>query len=89
MTRCPGMGGADTIDGGTGDDIIDGGEGFDDLNGGTGDDIITGGEGDDTIIGAEGGGTPSWAATATTQILSDFAGLGLPLRRQRGRRCRG
>lgn len=50
-----GLGGNDTIDGGSSDDLICGGDGDDDINGGSGGDTILGQDGNDTISGGLGG----------------------------------
>ena len=49
-----GLGGADTITGGSPSELITGGEGDDVINAGTGDDTIDGGSGDDMIDGQGG-----------------------------------
>jgi len=59
-----GLGGADTIDGGSADDII---------TGGAGDDIITGGAGDDTLTGHGGSDTFKYSYTnAGADTITDF-----------------
>jgi Ca2+-binding RTX toxin-like protein len=49
-----GLGGNDTLIGGTGDDVLDGGDGNDTLDGGAGADLLIGGAGDDILGGVPG-----------------------------------
>lgn len=52
-----GLGGDDTIFGGSGDDTLDGGTGHDTVQGGIGNDNITGGDGNDSLSGGVGNDT--------------------------------
>ena len=55
--RIYGMGGNDTLNGGSGNDFIDGGDGNDTLYGNDGDDLLDAGAGNDLIYGGNGADT--------------------------------
>jgi len=54
VSQMIGLGGDDTLDGGTGMDSLDGGDGNDSLNGGEGRDTLIGGAGNDNLAGGDG-----------------------------------
>jgi Ca2+-binding RTX toxin-like protein len=58
-----GLGGRDTLGGGSGNDILDGGDGDDVLSGGVGGDSLYGGAGNDTIVGDSDDRSPQQMAS--------------------------
>jgi Ca2+-binding RTX toxin-like protein len=61
-----GLGGNDTLVGGTGIDNIAGGDGADRIDGSDGNDVLTGGDGNDILLGNDGNDTLSGGADADT-----------------------
>ncbi|QKM61977.1 hypothetical protein DCO16_02105 [Polynucleobacter antarcticus] len=66
-----GLGGNDTLTGGSGVDRIDGGDGDDSITGGAGDDILIGGLGNDTFVGFVGADTLDGGTGTDTLTLSE------------------
>ena len=64
--------GNDRISGKAGNDILSGDAGDDQIWGDAGDDLLQGGLGNDTLVGGEGSDTFALAASAGTDIITDF-----------------
>ena len=76
-----GLGGADTLIGGSGDDLIEGGTGADQLIGGAGNDVLVGGPGADQLFGGAGTDTASYGNAASSVSVVWRAGPTLEMPR--------